>query len=115
MIVMLLLFQLVVERLELLALVRMAQAVIRGEHIVDVLAEGHFGAESIHQVRRCVVVTVAPCQILQPNIAVTGVAFGLRVRELIEIGCIVLGLSTSRIPHRVSLKLVEAASNALDL
>ena len=113
---MLLLFQLVVERLELLALVGVAQAVVRGEHVVDVLAEGHLGAESIHQVRRCVIVTVASCQVLQPNIAVTGVAFSLRVRELIEVWCIVLlGLSASSIPHRVSLKLVEATGNALDL
>lgn len=113
---MLLLFQLVVERLELLALVGVAQAVVRGEHVVDVLAEGHLGTESIHQVRRCVIVTVSSCQVLQPNIAVTGVAFSLRVRELIEIRCIVLlGLSASSISHRVSLELVEATGNTLDL
>ena len=114
-IMVLLLFQFVVESLELLALVGVSKAVVWSENCVDVLAKWDFGTEPIHQVGRGVIIAASIGNVLKANVAIACVSIWLGPWELIEVGWLLLLVSTTSVTHWVSLKLVESTSNALDL
>ena len=102
-IVMLLLLKFVVEGLELLALVRVSEAIVRGEDRVYVLSKGDLGAKSVHKVSGCVVIAVWIGNILQADIAVTSVSIGLGIGELVEVRGLLILVTAASISHGVSL------------
>ena len=135
-----LLLKFVVEGLELMVLrrvrVTMSRVCMRAmttvalwasKHIIDVLTQTDFRTESIHQVRRCVLIAVTG-HISHTDIAATctSLSLALILREFVEIRCLlhhvrwhhllsVRWVSTSCIAHRVSLKFVQTTGDALYL
>ena len=114
-IVMLLLFKLIVEGLELLTLIGVAKTIISIEHSVDILAERHFGTESIHQVGWGVLIRICTRDVLQADVVVLLLFVMLLSRKLIEVWSVLFLVSTSSIPHGISLKFVKTASDAFNL
>ena len=106
-VLLLLLLELVVECMELGGL-----TTARGEHRVDVLAEGDLWAEPVH-----LVVKATPCWHPHPTSVLLLLA---ACWELVEVGCLLdhshLAINLNVVlADRISLELVEAAGNRLDL
>ena len=116
--VLLFLFQFVVESLELLVLGRMAVALWTWENIVHVISKRDLWAESVHHV----VFIIGS----MPNITSSSFLLAIILRLFIEIWGLlhhrsvhhllpVSWITTAGVAHRVSLELVQASCNAFNL
>ena len=134
----LLLLELVVESLELVVLWGVAMTGMRMrtmstvalwtcKHIIDILAQADFWTESIHQVRRCVLIAISSHVSHSDVTSCTStLTFTLILRELVEIRCLlhhmtwhhllsIRWISTSSIAHGVPLQFIQTTGNALNL